>query len=42
MSGLVEMGEIYLWFSLWCEWEIGEGGGRDGFGSVSGVGLKFF
>ena len=28
MSGLVEMGEIYLWLSLLCWWEIGEGGGR--------------
>ena len=28
MSGLVEVGEIYLWLSLLCWGEIGEGGGR--------------
>ncbi len=41
MSGLVEVGEIYLWFSLMYWLRLGEGGGSE-LGFVSGNGLKNF
>ncbi len=42
MSGLVEVGDNYLWLSLMCWLEIGGGGGVSWLVWVSENGLKIF
>ncbi len=42
MSELVEVGEIYLWLSLLCWGEIGEGGGKLVLDSFRGMVWNFF